>query len=159
MVLLYYEFPSFVADSSVRNLLGVGTIAVAAQTLFTVRGGTSEARQQTRQLLEERQIQAEKGEMPKVSLFPEGATTNSSCMLRFKKGAFASLKPVKPIVLKYKQHFTNKIMWTQDVVGFLKHQLVSGSYGMITVKVDFLPVFAPNDYFWEHHWKKDGKDK
>lgn len=28
------------------------------------------------------------------------------------------------------------------------------------VKVDYLPVFKPNEFFWEHHWKKDsGEEK
>ena len=27
---------------------------------------------------------------------------------------------------------------------------------MLTVEVDCLPVFKPNDYFWEHHWKQEG---
>ena len=121
MLLLFVEFPSFVASSEIRNLWGIGKIAEAAQTVFTVRGGTKEARQETREILEKRQIAGEKGEMPMVSLFPEGCTTNSSCMIRFKKGAFAALRPVRPLVIKYTQHFTKEIMWTQDSVGFLKH--------------------------------------
>ena len=30
---------------------------------------------------------------------------------------------------------------------------------MLTVNVDTLPVFAPNDYFWEHHWNREGNNK
>ena len=101
MILLFTEFPSFIADSKVRDLPGIGIIAVSAQSVFTVRGGTSEARQQTRQILEERQVQAEKGELPMVTLFPEGCTTNGQCMIKMKKGAFAALKPVRPLVFKY----------------------------------------------------------
>ena len=132
MAMMYYEFPSFIADKSVRDILAVGTIACIAQTVFTERGGTSEARRQTREILEKRQIQGEKGEMPTVTLFPEGATTNGSCMIKMKKGAFAALRPLKPIVLMYKQHFTKRVMWTQDIVGFLKHQLLIASYGALT---------------------------
>ena len=44
MSLLWTEFPSFIADSKVRDLPGIGIIAVSAQSVFTVRGGTSEAR-------------------------------------------------------------------------------------------------------------------
>ena len=97
--------------------------------------------------------------MPMIIIFPEGATTNGSCMLKFKKGAFASLRPVRPLVFIYKQHFTDKIMLTQDVVGFAKHQLLAGAIGAITVDMDILPVFAPNDYFWENHWQKDKEEK
>ena len=30
---------------------------------------------------------------------------------------------------------------------------------MIGIKQDCLPVFTPNDYFWENHWRKEGEDK
>ena len=96
--------------------------------------------------------------MPLVTIFPEGCTTNGQCIINFKKGAFAALKPVRPVIFKYKQHFRNDIQWTQDVVGFVKHQLLGASYGMLSVELDCLPVFKPNDYFWEHHQKK-GEEK
>ena len=31
--------------------------------------------------------------------------------------------------------------------------------GWITAQVDYLPVFKPNDYFWEHHWRKGEEEK
>ena len=31
--------------------------------------------------------------------------------------------------------------------------------GMISIQQDFLPVFEPNDYFWENHWIKEGENK
>ena len=85
-------------------------------------------------------------------IYPEGATTNGSCMLKFKKGAFASLRPVRPLVFIYQQYFSDKIMITQDVVGFVKAHFLGGAYGAVSVNMDILPVFAPNDYFWENHW-------
>ena len=41
------------------------------------------------------------GEYPPICVFPEGGTSNGQYLLSFKRGAFASLKAVKPIVLKY----------------------------------------------------------
>lgn len=29
----------------------------------------------------------------------------------------------------------------------------------ITVDVQYMPVFAPNDYFWEHHWQEGKEEK
>ena len=36
---------------------------------------------------------------------------------------------------------------------------MAGAIGAITVDMDILPVFAPNDYFWENHWQKDKEEK
>ena len=38
--------------------------------------------------------------MPPIIIFPEGATTNMTSVIRFRKGAFATLRPVKPFVTK-----------------------------------------------------------
>ena len=41
---------------------------------------------------------AEQGKAPPVMIFAEGCTTNDKYLIKFKKGAFASLKPVKPYI-------------------------------------------------------------
>jgi len=43
-------------------------------------------------------------------------------------------------------------MATQDIAGFLNHLLITMACGYITMTVDYLPNFEPNDYFWKHHW-------
>ena len=41
---------------------------------------------------------AEEGKAGPILIFPEGCSTNGKYMIQFKKGAFFSLKPVKPFV-------------------------------------------------------------
>ena len=56
-----------------------------------------------------------------MTLFPEGCTTNGECMVKYKKGAFASLKAVRPVVLTYHYYFgKQKIYHYQDVIAFYK---------------------------------------
>lgn len=45
------------------------------------------------------------------------------------------------------------------MIGFEKSLLLFASYGFLYVEQDRLPVFCPNDYFWEHHWNKDKEEK
>ena len=48
---------------------------------------------------------------------------------------------------------------SQDVVGVLWAGFLGAASVFITVQVDYLPVFKPNDYFWEHHWQKDKEEQ
>lgn len=90
-------------------------------------------------------------------IYPEGATTNGEALVYFNKGAFASLRPVQPIVLKY--WTLGKIKASQDVLGISNHLNVIGLALAITLRVIELPVFAPNEYFWKHHWQEGKEEK
>lgn len=46
------------------------------------------------ELIKERQIQAEEGKKNPLVIYPEGGTTNGEYIIKFKKGAFASLRAV-----------------------------------------------------------------
>lgn len=96
--------------------------------------------------------------MPILHLFPEGCTTNGTKLIKFKRGAFGSLRAVRPVALTY-----NTPSWgisiTQDVVGFLKHSLVGIMVGYCIANIDILPVFEPNDYFWKNYWQEGKEEK
>ena len=109
-----------------------------------------------RQILD-RQQATERGEFPITTIFPEGCTTNGSCIVKFKKGAFAALRPLKPIVFRYWN--PSSISCTQDIAGFFFHSLVTMACIFITADIQYMPVFAPNDYFWEHHWEEGKEEK
>ena len=46
-------------------------------------------------------MQVERGDMIPLHIFPEGTTSNGSCLLEFKRGSFTTLKPVKILCVKY----------------------------------------------------------
>jgi hypothetical protein len=39
------------------------------------------------------------------------------------------------------------------------HINLYGACGFINLTVNVLPVFAPNDYFWKHHWQEGKEEK
>ena len=109
--------PSFVAKIEAKSYPGIGTIACAIQSQFLLRSDTKEKRSQSLQMITERQIEGEKGLYPVLNIFPEGCCTNGTKLIKFKKGAFCSLRAVAPLVIKYK---TPKFGLDpqQDIVGF-----------------------------------------
>jgi len=73
---------------------------------------------------------AEKGINPPILIYPEGATTNGEALVHFNKGAFASLRSVQPIVIKY--WALNNIKVSQDVLGIANHFNIIGMALAIT---------------------------
>jgi 1-acyl-sn-glycerol-3-phosphate acyltransferase len=79
-------------------------------------------------------------------IFPEGATTNGEYLMKFKKGAFASLLPVQPYIAN---------AHSMNISVSLNYSFFISSHSMPnkTLNIDLFPVFAPNEYFWKHHWE------
>jgi lysophosphatidylcholine acyltransferase/lyso-PAF acetyltransferase len=82
------------------------------------------------EIIKERQMLAEQGKTPPILIYPEGATTNGEALVYFAKGAFASLRPVQPILIKY--WTLNNIKASQDVLGISNHLNVIGTAIAIT---------------------------
>lgn len=94
-------------------------------------------------------------EYPSILVFPEGGTSNGKYLLSFKKGAFASLKAVKPVVLQYSSGILNP---AYDIIPFLPFVLMQLSLFDFGCIVKELPPFVPNEYLFKTHADK-GKDK
>lgn len=87
---------------------------------------------------------------------PEGATTNGRYLIGFKKGAFYSLRAVKPYVSKY-WTLTNVEPVHGNPMGLISYLNVQFMTGLMSVTYLEMPDFKPNDYFWANHW--DGKEE
>jgi hypothetical protein len=73
-----------------------------------------------------------------------------------KKGSFASLRSVRPRVIKYNNSLT--IRPTSGVIDGLKLYILLTAVLPSTINVYELPIFRPNDYFWANHLK-EGEQK
>lgn len=102
-------------------------------------------------------MRSETGSCPPIHIYPEGATSNGEALVHFYQGAFAALRPVQPIVLRYWS--LGGINAAQDVLGIVNHLNVIGMAIFMTLTVDELPVFEPNEYFWKNHWREGKEEK
>ena len=127
--------------------------------LLLVGRDTKDSKDVRNQLLDDiknRQLAAEKGEAAPLLIFPEGATSNGRSVLQFKRGAFLSLRPIKP-------HYSKSWSLTGlnpshgDPSSMLGYINVLVECGLTICTVHEMPVFAPNDFFWRNHW--DGKEE
>ena len=90
---------------------------------------------------------AERGEKPHFVIFPEGATTNGTSLIEFKKGAFAALRAVKPHFSKIKS-LTNIKPVHGDSLALIHFFNILMGHGLTHYTLTELPVFKPNEYFW-----------
>jgi 1-acyl-sn-glycerol-3-phosphate acyltransferase len=81
-------------------------------------------------------------------IYPEGATTNNTTIIHFKRGAFMSNTPVQPFCMKYYSPYFDV---NQAVVGPFQGMIHLFAQPYITCKVKILPTFHPNEYFFKHH--------
>lgn len=91
------------------------------------------------------------GEYPPICIFPEGGTSNGKYLLAFKRGAFSSLRTVKPVVIKYEYGVMSPAF---DVIPFFSLIIMQLSVFNIKAVVYELPAFVPNQYLFNTHKDK-----
>jgi lysophosphatidylcholine acyltransferase/lyso-PAF acetyltransferase len=124
--------------------------------LFISRGASTEKKDLIVEQIGERQQNVELlGRYPAMTIFAEGSTSNGHYLLSFKRGAFAALRAVKPVILKY-SFGTMSPAW--EVMPFWPMVIMHMSLFDFKCEVLELPTFTPNEYLFTHHANK-GKEK
>lgn len=155
-ILISHFRTAFASKKTFRKVPVFGLIVQALGCIFISRGASLEKRNKiVEQIGERQQIIEHLGEYPPICIFPEGGTSNGSYLMQFKRGAFASLRAVKPVVLKYKWCNLSPA-W--DIVPFLPLAIMQFCLFDFKCDVIELPEFVPNDYLFETHADK-GADK
>lgn len=141
------------------NVPGVGHLMGPCQHLYVGRDtkDAKEIRDLLIEAIKDRQIRCENKEATPLCIFPEGATTNGLSILEFKKGAFCSLRGVKPFFTKYQSLRSGVRPVHGDANSLVAHIIVCFHCIFSVFTVYEMPVFTPNDYFWKNHW--DGKEE
>ena len=86
-------------------------------------------------------------------IYPESTQSNGKFIMPFKKGAFAGLKTVKPVVISYETQPWMSVAW--ECIGWVDHIVLTFSAPqLVKCSVLELPPFVPNDYLFETHKDK-----
>ena len=102
--------------------------------------------------IEDRQTKFLKKEIESpLMLFPEGTVTAGKHIMRFKKGAFHSLLPVKPTTINTTlSHFHLSV----GSAGLFPHFVRTFCYLYHNVRITELPVMTPNDFMYKTYMEK-----
>ena len=139
----------FMAKYETQKYPFVGDLAKGINCLF-VKRESQEDRAKILTQLEERQKDFYEGKiLSPLLLFPEGTSTNGKYILKFKKGAFYNLLPIKPqiILLDEDLNYSVAIGVSSAVFNFAR----SLCYFGCNINLCQLPVIKPTEYMWEHY--------
>ena len=148
--------PGFIAKAPVKNFWFVGPISQGLNCLFVDRTN-EENKKQIFDALLERQTGFYEGTLfsPMVN-FPEGTCSCCRNILRFKKGAFFALLPVKPMILKINQKSSFHL--SVGASNVVLHYVKNLCHFINTIDYTILPTVRPVDYIFEHN-QHLGKEK
>ena len=148
--------PGFIAKSPVKNFCFIGPISQGLNCLFVDRTNKENKKLIFDQLLE-RQTNFYEGNLlsPMVN-FPEGTCSCCRNILRFKKGPFYALLPVKPMILKINQKSSFHL--SVGASNVVLHYVKNLCHFINTIDYTILPVIRPVDYIFEHNTHL-GKEK
>ena len=148
--------PGFIAKLPVKDFWFVGPISQGLNCLFVDRTNEQNKKQIFEQLLD-RQTRFYKGTLfsPMV-IFPEGTCSCCRNILRFKKGAFYSLLPVKPMILRINQRSSFHL--SVGASNVVLHYVKNLCHFINTIDYTILPTVRPVDYLFEHN-QHLGKEK
>jgi len=134
----------------------VGPISQGLNCLFVDRTNEENKKQIFDSLLE-RQTAFYEGTLfsPMVN-FPEGTCSCCRNILRFKKGPFYALLPVKPMILKINQRSSFHL--SVGASNVVLHYVKNLCHFMNTIDYTILPTIRPVDYIFEHN-QNLGKEK
>ena len=153
---MYLHACGFIAKEEVSRYIFIGPIAKYINCLFVNRQNI-ESRNEIFDKLYERQNMYLQGKyFAPLVLFPEGTTTSGRNILKFKKGAFYHLLPIKPEIIFTDQNDQyhvavggqNILYNTCTLLCFLRTHLY----------YTYMPVIKPTEYMFKNY-SNYGKEK
>lgn len=119
------------------------------QTIYCDRKNPDD-RKLTAEKIEKRQKDLMSGEnLTALSIYPEGTITNGSHLIKFKRGAFMSLLPLKPFVELYDQ--TAEFSLAVGALPMHFHLVLATAYFWHNVTFLNLPVIEPTEYMYQNY--------
>ena len=148
----------FAPKEDLKNVPLVGGLARGLQSLFIHRGTDDEIRQKIVGQIAERQRQIEVQNMPynRLCLFAEGTTTNGTGLMKFKRGAFNSMRTVVPAFIKIGQRCFNPSFDVLDFWPFICMLLSNICFYKFEIVI--MPEFTPTQWMLDKHRCKSEQD-
>ena len=146
----------FVAKEAIKDIPIFGKLATSLQTMFVNRNASSSKNDILTQIMERQKDYIEGEPVMPFMIYPEGTTTSGRHIIKFKKGAFGSLLPVKATILfpNLSDEYHLSCGSSDVAMNFFR------SLSKLYVKCEYieLPIITPNEYMYTN-FAHFGKEK
>ena len=141
---------SFVSSRKVEFYPIVGKIAQKLGCVFVDRAASREEKDVGLVSIKESQrlIFSRPDEMVTLHVFAEGAASNGTRILPYKRGIFQALLPLKPTCILHSSPYFNP---AHDIMPYLTHMLVLMAQPYTYIQMIDLPIYYPTDYLFSNH--------
>ena len=156
VVLMAKYSVGLMAKIDVKDYYFVGPIATAMHCLYIKRECLEERKKIFDQLEERQKLFYEGKFLAPLCLFPEGTTSCGRNILKFKKGTFYALLPVKPVIINHYQEssYHLSIGAGSAVLSYIKNFC----HFIETLYIIEMPIIRPTKFMFEKY-KNLGKEK
>ena len=147
---------SFIAKKTAAKVPLVSTIAIYNRTLYLDRS-SEEDRHKMIGDIEKRQREVMDGKINNpLTMFPEGTVSMGNYIIKFKRGAFMSLLPVKPRIemIDHNEEFE----LATGALPMHLHMVYACCFLYLPVTFIDMPVIEPTEYMYEKY-KEFGNEK
>ena len=148
--------PGFMAKKDVENYYFIGPISSGLNCFFVNRKNEKDKKIIFDLLLQRQQSFYNGSLLAPLTLFPEGTCSCGRNILRFKRGSFYALLPIKPLIVSVnqKKSYHLSVGASNVVLAYVKNLC----HFFNTLYVAILPTIRPTDYMFENY-KHLGKEK
>ena len=153
---MYLHACGFIAKLEVSRYLFIGHISKSINCLFVNRQNQESRDEIFNRLYQRQSLYMEGKYFAPLCLFPEGTTTSGRNILKFKKGSFYHLMPIKPEIIRIDKNSPYHIAVGAQNLFF--NTLTFFCFLGTKMYYTFLPVIKPTEYMF-NHYSHYGKEK
>lgn len=152
LIMINIFMPAFTPTAAFKTVPVFSTTCEVLDSIYINRGADEASRQKiVKDICDRQNAIEETGKYAPLLLFPEGATTNNSALLKFRRGAFIGEKRVKPTYMKFPHHTMSP---DYCVIDFWPMLIMNLCWRGLKCHVNIMPDFEPNEYLFETHKDK-----
>ena len=147
---------AFISKEGIKKTPVFGSIAQGLQSIFVNRNDPNSRKEVLDKILERQKDYMEGKAVLPLMIFPEGTTTSGRHILKFKKGAFYSLLPIKPNIIHPNLIRNLHLGCGASNVNINYARTLTELY--VQTEYIELPIMTPNEYMYTN-FASYGKEK
>ena len=154
---MYRYASGFIGKLSASKVPTIREMGKYNQTIYLDRTKEDDRKKTAERIAQRQQSLMDGTNLTNLSIYPEGTISNGTHLIKFKRGAFMTLLPLKPMVELIDQ--TAECSLSTGALPMFLHMILVCSYFWHNVTFLDLPIIEPTEYMYENYEKNESEKK